>query len=87
MSQRTVNCMIKVIRFYQKIAPAWMRKMCRFTPSCSEYAIIVLREKGVLKGLLLAFARILRCVPPFGGTDWPESRNNNCHHMKTCKNS
>ena len=39
---------------------------CRFTPSCSTYAIEALKKHGPLKGLYLALRRILRCHP-WGG--------------------
>jgi putative membrane protein insertion efficiency factor len=40
---------------------------CRFTPSCSAYAITALRRYGALKGGWLATRRLLRCHP-FGGS-------------------
>lgn len=36
---------------------------CRFSPSCSQYAIDALRTHGVLAGLALALRRLLRCTP------------------------
>jgi hypothetical protein len=41
-------------------------------PSCSEYAILAIREFGVAKGLVLAVWRLLRCNPAsHGGVDYP----------------
>jgi len=40
--------------------------MCRFTPTCSEYAISAIQTFGVWKGCNLAIHRIMRCRP--GGT-------------------
>ena len=37
--------------------------LCRFTPSCSEYALLALREHGALRGSWLTFRRLLRCHP------------------------
>ncbi|MBQ1961798.1 MAG: membrane protein insertion efficiency factor YidD [Clostridia bacterium] len=55
--------LIAAIRFYQKnISPAKL-PCCRFTPSCSAYAIEAIRIHGCLKGTVLAFWRILRCNP------------------------
>lgn len=82
MSEKIANCMVKIIRLYQNAAPSWMRKMCRYTPTCSEYAILILREKGAIKGSLLAAARIMRCIPPFGGIDWPNKHDINCHSKR-----
>lgn len=36
---------------------------CRFQPTCSEYAVIALREHGFLRGGAMAIGRILRCHP------------------------
>ena len=38
-------------------------KTCRYLPTCSNYALIAIKEYGVFKGALLAFKRILRCRP------------------------
>jgi putative membrane protein insertion efficiency factor len=59
--------LIFLIRLYQKTLSAWMPPSCRFTPSCSEYAIEALRVHGLFKGLLLATWRVLRCNPFFPG--------------------
>ena len=42
---------------------------CRFTPSCSTYAVEALRRHGPVKGLYLAIRRILRCHP-WGGSGY-----------------
>lgn len=36
---------------------------CRFSPTCSEYAKIQIKEKGALKGVRLAIVRLLKCQP------------------------
>lgn len=36
---------------------------CRFRPTCSQYAKIVIKEKGVLKGGALSIIRVLKCQP------------------------
>ena len=51
------------IRFYRKwISPA-LGHNCRFTPTCSQYALEALEVHGAAKGLLLSVWRILRCNP------------------------
>jgi uncharacterized protein len=75
MNTALAECMIRIIRFYQRMAPTWMRGLCRYTPSCSDYAIMVIRKRGPVVGFLFATLRLLRCVPPFGGVDWPPSVN------------
>ena len=52
-----------MIRFYQRsISPA-KPPCCRFSPSCSAYAIEAIEKRGAIVGLSLAFFRILRCNP------------------------
>lgn len=51
------------IRIYQRWISRWTPPMCRFRPTCSEYAIEAVRRHGVLKGGFLACWRILRCNP------------------------
>ena len=54
--------LISMIKLYQKL-PLPTHKLCRFTPTCSEYAIEALEEYGTIKGSFLAIKRILRCNP------------------------
>ena len=55
-----------LIRFYQiSIAPL-KPASCRFTPTCSQYALEAFRKHGPFKGLYLTVKRILRCHP-WGG--------------------
>ena len=65
------DAVISLIRFYQRIAPAAVRGTCRFTPTCSEYAIRSVEKYGVLRGVPRAAGRILRCRSPNGGIDEP----------------
>ena len=55
---------IAPIRFYQKhISPAKKAPCCKYLPTCSTYAIEAIEEWGVIRGLMLAFWRVLRCNP------------------------
>lgn len=65
------NASISMIRMYQRIAPGSVRDRCRFTPSCSEYAILAIGQYGFFKGWKLSILRFLRCRPPNGGLDFP----------------
>ena len=58
--------MIRTIRFYQRAISPLMGPSCRFTPTCSEFAVGAIDRYGTLSGGWLAFRRILRCHP-FGG--------------------
>ncbi len=52
-------------------------KVCRFEPTCSQYAATCVREHGLGKGALLAVKRLLRCRPhgDFGWDPVPQSGN------------
>ena len=55
--------LIALIRFYQKhISPAFPPR-CRFTPTCSQYALEAVSKYGAAKGGWLALKRLLRCNP------------------------
>ena len=56
-----------LIRFYQVcLSPLKGGPSCRFTPTCSQYALEAFRKYGPFKGLYLTVRRILRCHP-WGG--------------------
>lgn len=57
---------IAFVRFYQLAVSPWTPAACRFTPTCSAYAIDALREHGARRGLWLAVRRMARCHP-WGG--------------------
>ncbi len=59
--------LIGLIRLYQWILSPWLGPKCRFTPSCSQYAIEAFRKYGLFKGGWMAIRRILRCHP-WGGS-------------------
>ncbi|MDD6636969.1 MAG: membrane protein insertion efficiency factor YidD [Coriobacteriaceae bacterium] len=52
-----------LIRFYQMAISPLFPACCRFTPTCSQYALIAFRKYGFLKGFVLTAKRILRCRP------------------------
>ncbi len=58
--------LIRAIRFYQSAVSPLTGPSCRFTPTCSEFAVGAIERYGALSGGWLAFKRILRCRP-FGG--------------------
>ncbi len=60
------QALILPIRGYQRFISPLTPPSCRFTPTCSQYAIEALRRHGPFKGLYLAVRRILRCHP-WGG--------------------
>ena len=61
--------LIVLIRFYQISISPLKPPTCRFTPTCSAYALEALRKHGLFKGSWLAVRRILRCHP-WGGSGY-----------------
>jgi uncharacterized protein len=57
---------IGLIKLYQWIISPWLGPKCRFTPTCSHYAVEALKKHGLIKGGWLAVKRISRCHP-WGG--------------------
>ena len=55
--------LIAMVRLYQLALSPLFPPCCRFTPSCSRYAIEALERHGCWRGLYLACRRILRCHP------------------------
>ncbi len=51
------------IRAYQRVLSPMFGNRCRYYPSCSEYAAQAIGRFGILKGLVLAGWRLLRCNP------------------------
>ena len=55
--------LIALIRIYQYAISPYFPSSCRYTPSCSSYAIESIRRFGVFKGSWLALSRLGRCHP------------------------
>lgn len=68
---RTVSVFpfIFLIRFYQVCISPLKTPSCRFTPTCSQYALEAFRKYGPFKGLYLSVRRLLRCHP-WGGSGY-----------------
>ena len=66
---------VAVITAYQWLLSPLLPRACRFSPTCSEYARLVLLEHGPARGAWLAARRVLRCHPFHpGGYDPPPAR-------------
>lgn len=64
------SLLIAPIRFYRYFLSPWLGRNCRFTPTCSAYAIEAIEIHGPIRGLWLAVCRIARCNPwCHGGCD------------------
>ena len=56
-----------LIRFYQLCISPMFPSACRYTPTCSQYALEAIQKYGAVKGSWMGFKRILRCNPFFEG--------------------
>ena len=63
--------MLFLIRLYRRYISPMLGPHCRYTPTCSQYAIEAIEKYGALKGGWLALRRILRCHPFHPGGDDP----------------
>jgi putative membrane protein insertion efficiency factor len=64
------SAVIAPIRLYQRLISPALPRSCKYEPTCSHYAVDAVRTEGVLRGLVLASWRILRCNPwSHGGYD------------------
>ena len=54
---------IALIRFYRRFISPLFPPRCRFTPTCSQYALEAFTKYGFFKGFYLTAWRILRCNP------------------------
>lgn len=68
-SRLLAQLLILPIRFYQRCISPLTPPSCRFTPTCSQYAVEALRKHGPLRGSWLALRRLLRCHP-LGGSGY-----------------
>ncbi|MFI3288898.1 MAG: membrane protein insertion efficiency factor YidD [Rikenellaceae bacterium] len=58
-----------LIYFYRYCISPFTPSSCRYTPTCSQYALQALKKYGLFKGLWLALKRISRCHP-WGGSGY-----------------
>lgn len=59
--------LLKMIRFYRRHISPYRPACCRFTPTCSAYALEAIDKYGAVKGGCLTLRRILRCHPFYKG--------------------
>jgi putative membrane protein insertion efficiency factor len=63
------------IRLYARFISPALPPRCKYHPSCSAYAVQSIERYGILRGLVLAVWRVLRCNPwSHGGYDPPEAQ-------------
>lgn len=55
--------LVGLIKLYQVLLSPFFGQQCRFTPTCSHYAIEAIQQHGALLGGYYAIRRLLRCNP------------------------
>lgn len=93
MRHLPARLLIGLIEIYRSYISPTRMPTCRFTPTCSEYAVTALREWGVLIGFGLSVIRLLKCapwhpggwdpVPPRGGSARGAGVRDDCAHPVT----
>jgi len=63
LRRAAASALIAPIRFYKRFLSPMLPPSCRFTPTCSVYAIEAIQVHGPARGLALASRRLLRCHP------------------------
>ncbi len=75
MSVSVRDVAVLPIRAYQRLISPVVGQRCRYYPSCSEYAAQSIAKFGILRGLVLAGWRLLRCNPLSpGGVDFVDDQ-------------
>jgi putative membrane protein insertion efficiency factor len=62
---RSVACSaaVRFLRVYRAVVSPWLHPVCRFFPTCSEYAVEALERYGFVRGTVRAIGRLCRCHP------------------------
>ena len=55
--------LVALLKGYKKLISPYIVRSCRYTPSCSEYAIEAVEEFGAVKGTIMTVKRLSRCHP------------------------
>lgn len=64
------NACVAILRAYRAIVSPLYGDVCRYYPSCSQYALTAIQEHGAVKGVALGGLRLVRCNPwAAGGID------------------
>ncbi len=60
---------LALLKFYKLCISPYLGNHCRYTPTCSVYAMEAIQKYGIIKGGWLALKRLLRCHP-WGGSGY-----------------
>jgi putative membrane protein insertion efficiency factor len=67
MQKIMTTILVALVKGYQLALSPFFGQQCRFTPTCSQYAIEALQAHGSVKGVWLVLKRVLRCHPWHAG--------------------
>lgn len=67
MQKIMTTILVALVKGYQLALSPFFGQQCRFTPTCSQYAIEALQAHGSVKGVWLTLKRVLRCHPWHAG--------------------
>ncbi|ONM49073.1 membrane protein insertion efficiency factor YidD [Nocardia donostiensis] len=76
LTRLPADVLIFLIELYRTYVSPTRMPVCRFTPTCSEYAVTALRTRGLVVGLGLTVVRLAKCAPwhPGGWDPVPERK-------------
>jgi putative membrane protein insertion efficiency factor len=79
-----VTIVLLPVVFYRRVlSPMKRAPTCRYLPTCSEYAVDAVKQRGIVVGIALAIWRVLRCHPfARGGFDPVPTRACTHHHAQ-----
>lgn len=64
------SALVIAVKGYQRVLSPLLPRSCKYHPTCSQYAVDAIRQFGVMRGVVLAAWRLLRCNPmSYGGYD------------------
>lgn len=66
-----LNVCVRALRWYRRSRPTRLGQRCVFDPSCSRYAELAFRRRGLWSGARFVIRRLRACRPGAGGTDLP----------------
>lgn len=67
MTSLPTRMLVALIEIYRAYVSPTRMPTCRFVPTCSEYAVTALRERGLFVGIGLSVVRLLKCAPWHSG--------------------
>lgn len=72
---------VAALWLYKRLLSPLLPRLCRYEPTCSEYMLQAIRQRGVLQGITMGTLRLLRCAPwggcgydPVEAFRWPWQR-------------